>query len=727
MLVSTKTETFSTNQVERVKCQVVHRNERRIRVVVPRLGFDSAYAQKVKDLVESVDYVTDVRINPAAKSIAVEYDYGVDKAKIAKAQQQVFEIIEQEIVAEINQLEVPVSVQQDIDYWQRLGLPVTSLGVALLAGPLEVSMPFLVIAALMASAAVPIFSRAIAGVVDEGKYKVDLLDSLWITLHTLQGQYVAPALMVSLVEASEAVRDITARANQDQTLELLDSPDRSVWVERDGEEQQIPLTEVQKGDKIIVYPGDLIPVDGSILQGTGLIEEQNVRSEFTPVKCLEGQQVYASTLVVQGKLSIVAERTGKDTRAALVTQFLQAPVTDTQVENYVKEVSDRLVVPTLFLSGSIFALTGNINGALAPLQLDFGTGIGIAVPTTILSALSSLARSGVFIRSGRALEALARTDTVVFGKTGVLTEAIATVVGIQTTDETISTDVVLTLAASAEQELNHPLARAIVRYGAENNVQVRECQAPEYQVGTGITTHIDGQKILVGSDRFLQREGIDLAPIFRQHPNLKTDTHSLVFVAKNGELLGVILLDNPIRKQSADVIATLNNQGIEIHLLTGDNKQAVQAVATQLGINPNNAYDSALPENKIEIVRRLKSEGKIVAYLGEELSDTESFTYADVSISFAKEYEIESETADVVIVGNDLRQLIQAINIAKQAMELVYQNIALVAVPNISVVIAGVFFGLNPVAAVLINNCAALIAELNGSVRPTNKFNSLAM
>ncbi len=717
MLVSTKTETLSTSQVERVKCQVVHRNERRIRVVVPRLGFDSAYGQKLKDLVESVDYVTHVRINPAAKSIAVDYDCGVDKAKIAKAQQQVFEIIKQTTYAEIKELEVPVSVQQEVDYWQRLGLPVTSLGVALLAGPLEVSMPFLVIAGIIASAAVPIFSRAIAGVVDEGKYKVDLLDSLWITLHTLQGQYVAPALMVSLVEASEAVRDITVRANQDQTLELLDSPNRYAWVERDGEEQQIPLTEVQKGDKVIVYPGDLIPVDGSILQGTGLIEQQNVTG-FTPVKCLEGQQVYASTLVVQGKLSIIAERTGKDTRAALVTQFLQTPVTDTQVENYVKEVSDKLVVPTLFLSGSIFALTGNINGALAPLQLDFGTGIGIAVPTTILAALSSLARSGVFIRSGRALEALARTDTVVFGKTGTLTEAIATVVGIQTIDDTISTDVVLTLAASAEQELNHPVARAIVRYAAENNVQVRECEAPEYQVGMGITTQMDGQKILVGSDRFLQREGIDLAPIFNQHSNLKTDTHSLVFVAKNAELLGVILLDNPIRKQSADVIATLKNQGIEIHLLTGDNQQAAQAVATQLGINPNNAYDSALPENKIDIVRRLQSQGKIVAYLGEELSDTESFTYADVSISFAKESDIESETADVVIVGNDLRQLVQAIDIAKQAMELVYQNIALVAVPNIGVVIAGVFFGLNPVAAVLINNCAALIAELNGSRPP---------
>lgn len=717
MLISTKTETFSTSQVERVKCQVVHRNERRIRVVVPRLAFDSAYAEALKDLVESVDYVTHVRINPAAKSIAVEYDYGVDKAKIAKAQQQVFEIIEQKTYVEIKELEVPALSQQDVDYWQRLGLPVTSLSVALLAGSLEVSMPFLVIAGLIASAAVPIFSRAIAGVVDEGKYNVDILDSLWITLHTLQGQYVAPALMVSLVEASEAVRDITARANQDQTLELLDSPDRFAWVERHGEEQQIPLTEVQKGDKVIVYPGDMIPVDGSILQGTGLIEEHNLIG-VTPVKCLEGQQVYASTLVVQGKLSIVAERTGKDTRAALVSQFLQAPVTDTQVGNYVKEISDRLVVPTLFLSGSIFALTGNINGALAPLQLDFGTGIGIAVPTTILAALSSLARSGVFIRSGRALEALARTDTVVFGKTGVLTEAQATVVGIQTTDETISTNVVLTLAASAEQELYHPVARAIIRHAAENSVLVRECEAPEYQVGMGITTSIDGQKILVGSDRFLQREGIDLVPIYKQYPNLKTDTHSLVFVAKNGDLLGVILLDNPIRKESADVIATLKNQGIETHVVTGDHQQAVRSVATQLGINPNNVYDSALPENKIDIVRRLRNEGKIIAYLGEGLSDTESFADADVSISFAQRTDIESETADVVIVGDDLRQLIQAINIAKQAMDLIYQNIALVAVPNISVVIAGVFFGLNPLAAVLINNCAALIAELNGSRLP---------
>lgn len=472
--------------------QVVHNTTGRCRIRVPQVANDPEYATKLKWLVESLDFVTSVRINPAASSLIVSYDAITIPTAV---QANIFTCIQQADTTEIsppaNQELVP-----QINVWERLGLPVIGLGVALLAGPLELSIPFLLVGGLIASAALPIFSRAIAGIADDRKIKVDVLDSLWITLQALQGQYVAPALMISLIETGTTLRELTARTEERQTLELLNSTDRCVWVERDGEEQWLPVGEVHQGDRAI------------------------------------------------------------------------AAVTNTRVGDLVEEVSDRLVVPTLLLSGSIFALTGNISPALAPLQLDFGTGIGIALPTAILAAFTSLARSGVFIRDGRTLEVLARTDTVVFDLTGSRREAIAT--------------------------------------GA---------------------------------------------------------------------------------------IETLNAQGIVTYLVTDENQLRVS-----------------------EFVRELREDGRTVAYVGHGSNDT-AVTCADVYVSLAGIIDIEQEKADVLLVGEDLRGLTHAIHIARQAIEIVYQNVAIVAVPNISVVIAGIFFGLHPVAAVIINNCAAIIAELNG-LRP---------
>ncbi len=462
--------------------QVVHTTAGRCRIRVPQVASDSEYAGKLKWLVESLDFVSSVRINPTTSSLIVSFDTSVVSSTAAQA--EIFTCIQQANIAEIPLKPTPTEheVEPQVNAWERLGLPVISLGVAILAGPLELSIPFLVVGGLIAAAGVPIFSRAIAGMVDERKFKVDLLDSLWITLQTLQGQYVAPALMIGLLETSATMRDLRAGVAESQTIDLLNYlPDPYAWVEQDGSQQRLPVAYTEVGDKV-------------------------------------------------------------------------------------EEVADRLIVPTLLLSGSIFAVTGNMLPALAPLQLDFGTGIGIAVPTTILAALTYAARNGVYIRNGRVLELLARIDTVVFGLTGTLTEAIAT-----------------------------------------------------------------------------------------------------------------------------SVSGTLTAQDIKTYLISAGNQQVLN-----------------------DVVRGLHNDGKTVAYVGDGLSDTPVASDPDVSVCLGQETDFEKVSADVVLLGNDLKQLIHAINIAKQAMEIVYQNIALVAVPNISVVIAGVFFGLHPLGAVIINNCAALIAELNG-------------
>lgn len=715
MLATTTTAIAKENQIE---YQVVHTTIGRFRIRIPRITSDSDYTKKLYWLVGLLDFVTAVRINTPAGAVVVNYD--IDAVSDAAVQENLFTAIQQASTVKIplDLISTKTEFSPEINLWDRMGLPFASLGLAILAEQLLLPIPAILVGGIILAAAAPFFSRVADTTIKERRLDADILDALWISLHTVKGDLVAPALMLSLMESGEVMRDATARTSERQALNLLDTLDQYAWVEQDGKEQQIPLKEVQVGDRVIVYPGNLIPVSGRVLRGTALIDEHKLTGESTLVSRCEGQVVHASTLVLEGKLCILAKRIGKNTRVGVAFDLMQsAPVHDTRVEDYAAKVANAMIMPTVCLSGAIFALTGNFNSAIAPLQIDFSHGIRLSVPTTILAAMTHAARHGVYIRSGRALEILARTDTVVFDKTGTLTQGNVAVVAIQPADEQISTATVLSLAASVEQGNTHPLANAIVRYAEANGVQTRKCETWNYRIGMGITAQIDGQKILVGSDRFMQQEGIDLDSIHRQYPEINTGIHSRAYVAQDDLLLGVILYTDPVRPESARAIAALHSQEIETYIVSGDHQRVAADVARKLGIEPCNTYAQAFPEHKVEVVQKLQDKGKVVAFIGEGINDAAALAHADVSVSFAGATDLARETADVVLMDDDLRGLNQAIEIAKQAMEIVYQNTALVAIPNISVVLAGIFFALDPILAVIISNGSTIIAELN-SFRP---------
>ncbi len=718
-VVTTVTEEPLLTQVENIHYKVVHWIPGRFRIRIPRLASEPDYARKLQYLVESVHFVTSVRISAAASSVIVEYNHEANAEAIATLQSQVFTAIQQadfaDIPISVTSVEQPSS--HEIDYGERLGLPALGLvlGLASLVG---VPIPGFVIAAVILAGAVPIFQRALDAIQQERQLTIDFLDGLAISLQTLQGSYFPPAFMIGLVESGEIIRDLTARGTERASLDLLDCLGKYALVEREGLEVQILVKEIVEGDSVIVYPGDQIPVDGIILRGTGLLDQCKLTGESVPVTRSEGDEVFASTMLVDGNLCIKVERTGNNTRAGVIVSLMQsAPVHDTRVENYAAMVANQAVVPTLLIGATVFALTGDLNRATALITLDLGTGIRVSVPTTILSALTYAARSGVFIRSGRAIEILSRIDTVVFDKTGTLTQGHAGIVDIKTTDVGVPALEVLSLAASAEQGLTHPVAEAIVRHAREIGVGTLLCEEWDYRVGLGVVATINGQKILVGSHRLMALESIDLDAFNQEYPNIKSGSSSLVYVAGSGQLLGVILYNDPPRKESASVLNDLRDQGITSYMLSGDMKRVASSVAHELGMDPNNIYAEAFPERKVEVVKELHDSGKTVAFCGDGINDSAALAYADVSISFAGATDIARETADVVLMENDLRGLTHAIRIAKQAMEIIWQNTAIVAVPNIVALISGILVGLDPVMAVVINNGTAILAELNG-LRP---------
>ncbi len=700
--------------------EIVHRIPGRLRVRVPRLSQDQAYACRLNWFIETLHFVISVRLNPLVDSIVIYYEtHTVSEEDVQKAFVAALEQAATAAIPVAATIATKTEFRPAINWLERLGLPLTSLGLAFLVQQLALPIPGLFLGGLVMAAAMPFFLRTVDTTVKERRLDADVLDALWITFYTAKGDFVAPALMVSLMESGEALRDTTGRVNERQVMHLVGGIDPFARVERNGQEERVPLDEVKLGDRVVVYPGERIPVSGRVLRGTGLVDVHELTGESNLVaRRTEGQVVHASTLLLQGRLCVLVKRVGKNTRVGIAMQLLQeAPVHDTRVEDYAAKLSNMAIAPSLGLSAAIFALTGDVSRALAPLHLDFGHGIRLSVPTTVLSALTYAARHGIYIRSGRALEVLSRIDTIAFDKTGTLTQGNAAVVAIHTANPTITSETVLGLAASVEMDNTHPVAKAIVTEAQAQGISTHAYEAMEYRVGFGIIAQIQGRPVLVGSQRLMKQAGVSTEAIERRYPELQLSRDSQVYVAQDGQLLGVISYTDPLRKESFAVVQDLQADGIDTYILTGDQLRVAHHVAAQLGVASYKTYAEVLPQGKVETIQRLQQRGQIVAFIGEGINDAAALAHADVSISFASGNDMARETADVVLLDDDLQGIAQAITIAKRAMDIIYQNTAIIAIPNISVVLAGIVFALDPVLGVIISNGSMLLAELN-SFRP---------
>ncbi|MFN8474227.1 MAG: heavy metal translocating P-type ATPase [Anaerolineae bacterium] len=698
----------------RVPFEIKHWVNGRLRVAVPRVARDKEYAERLQYRVAVIGFATNVRVTPSSQSLVVEYD----------AKQHAEPDVLNWVTTAIQDADQPdpmlelMPKQEEgefkINYVKRLALPGAALamGLGTLVG---IAVPPLLLGGTVIAAAIPSFRRAWEGIRDEKKLNVDFLDSTAIIALTATSMFFPPALMVSLIESGEIIRDLTARRTARASLDLLDALGKTARVERDGVEIEIPVQDLAVGDIVCVYPGDQIPVDGVVLSGVGLVDQQKLTGESIPITREEGQDVLAATLVVDGTMRIKAERVGENTRAGVVVSLMKAaPVHDTRMEDYARKVGDRIVIPTLALGGAVTLVTGSIIAGISVITLDIGTGVRVSVPTAILASLTFAARNGILIRSGRALEQLASIDTVVFDKTGTLTQGRAGVTAIYTQHAGVDRTEVLQLAASAEAGLTHPVAEAIIRHAREQEVPTKECEAWEFRVGQGVAATIDGRELYVGSHRMMKNLGVDTDHINAMYPEIESSAASQVFVAEGNELLGVILYKDPARPESPGVIEHLIDLGITPYMLSGDIRTVANAVAAELGIQPEHVYAEAFPERKVEVVKQLQESGKTIAFVGDGINDSAALAHASVSVSFAGATDMARETADIVLMDDDLSSLILAIRIAKMSMQVVKQNAGIVVGPNLSAMVWAALVGLNPVAAVVINNGSAIAAEMNG-------------
>ena len=690
---------------------VVHAIGARVRCRVPLLRGDAGYALRLQSIADAAPAVRSARINRAAASFVVDWAPGAERLEVAvelaRLLARALQPLEQEVLS-------PPRADPFRSRLPRLLFPGALAGVAGITRALGFTFPAPLGALAVLVASLPIARRAYHTVRFERRLNIDVLDMTAIVLTTLRGSYMAPAAMIGLVEVGEAIRERTARASQRELLDLLDSIAHFAWVERDGGPQQLPIEEIRRGDVVVAYAGDRVPADGRVLEGSALVDEHQLTGEPMPVLREEGQLVYAATLVREGHLHIAVELLGRETRAGRIVQLMRdAPVHDTRIEDYAGKVADRIVVPALLLAAAVFAVTRDPARAASILITDFATGIRVSVPTTVLAAMTGAAERGVLIRSGRNLEQLAGVHAVVFDKTGTVTQGQPAVTGVTSTREGVAPDDVLALAATVEQRLNHPVAEAVLRFASERDVRPQRREEWQYDIGLGVTAEVDGRTVLVGSDRLMRRDDVSIDAT----PQAKWG-ESHVYVAVDGELWGYMSYADPVRDEAARVIAELRDDlGMEIHMLTGDRADTARAVGRQLGIPEENVHGELFPEEKAKLVQSLHAEGKRVAFVGDGINDLPALAYADVSISFNSATDVARETADVVLMDDDLRGLPIAFTTARQALRLIRQNIAIVGGVNLTAMAVTTATGLQPVAAAFLHNGSTVVAALNG-LRP---------
>jgi Cu2+-exporting ATPase len=691
---------------------VVHAISGRVRLRVPALKTSPGLAEPLQRLLRDQPGVADVSVNDWCSSVTVTCDPSVwtaDRLCLWLQLQKAAEIASYKSANDTTDQPQAVSDEAGDELWYSSA----GIGLVLLVEPFAVPL----VPLLLLASALPMLKRAHRSLSVDGKLNVDVLDASATSLLVIQGNFPMAIFMVWLINVADWVRDLTMMRSKKAIEEILGYQNIEAWVVRDGQKVRVIVAEVQLGETVVTYPGERIAVDGTVLSGKALVDQASLTGESVPVEKEEGSPVYAATVVREGKLYIRAERIGSETEAAQILRLVEAaPARETKIQNYaVKWAND--LVPYSFVGGAIGAVMGGgLQGAAAVLIIDYGTGIRIAAPTTVLSAMTKAIRNGILIKGGRPLESLAEVDAVVFDKTGTLTTGNPDVLDVVPVNSRTA-DEVLALAAAAELRLSHPVANAIVRTAEARQLLIPERTASDYSLGLGVEAIVNDSVVLVGSPRFMTLRGVDLSPEVQGHiSRMQQQAISPLCVAQDGSVIGLLSISDPLRPEARDVVQALRDRGIKrIVMLTGDHQDVARRIAAELGITEYLA--EVFPGDKSEAVQRLQREGYKVAVVGDGVNDSPMLAYADVGIAVEGGTEAARETAPVVLLHGGLWKVPLAIDIGRETVALIRQNWSIISIPNTIALGLACVGILGPIGATLLSNGSAIVATING-LRP---------
>ncbi|TMC59985.1 MAG: cadmium-translocating P-type ATPase [Chloroflexi bacterium] len=548
----------------------------------------------------------------------------------------------------------------------------------------------------------PIFRQAFENVV-ERRMTMELSMTIALVAALVIGEFFTALVITLFVLVAEVLEGMTVARGRRAISNLLDLLPRTVTVRRNGTVRQTPAAEVRPGDLVLVQPGARIPVDGPVVGGRSFVDQSPITGESMPVEKTPGTPVYAGTINQSGALEIRAERLGRDTSFGKIVDAVERAE---RSRAPIQKIADRLAGNLVYFALACAALTFLVTrDARSTISVVIVAG---ACALAILGAIGRAARQGAVVKGGLYLESLAKVDTVVLDKTGTLTLGRPEVTEVLPADGTTGPGL-LEAAAIAERRSEHPLGKAIVERASAFGLAATEPEDFEYTPGRGVVASLGGERIVAGNLALFRDRGLSAAG----QASGNGGPASEVLVARGGRFLGSIRIADAIRPEAKEAVGRLHAMGIRTVLLTGDSRGIADAVGRELGIEEVGA--ELLPEDKVSRVKALVAEGRRVAMLGDGINDAPALMEAHVGVAMGSGTDVARESADVVLLGNDLLKFADTVQLARQMRRIILQNFAgTLAVDGVGVGLAA--FGLlNPPLAAFIHVASELTFILNST------------
>lgn len=509
----------------------------------------------------------------------------------------------------------------------------------------------------------PFFESAYQALFVQRRLRASVVDAVGITSTLLAGFYWASALSSVAFYFSRKILLKTEDQSYRRLVSVFDGLQSTVWVVVGGTEVEIPVGQLKAGDVIVVTAGQVVPVDGIVCEGIAAIDQHKLTGESQPVDKAEGDQVLAATVVLSGRIQVVVEKAGPATLAAQIGAILNNTADyRAEIVSRGERLADQAAWPTLGL-GALALATIGVPGAAAVLAGNAMDHVRIAIPLSMLNFLAKASARRVLIKDGRVLELLNDVDAVIFDKTGTLTLEQLRVGQIHTSSG-ISEDALLTYAAACEAKQSHPVARAIVSAAQQRGLPVLALDDIAYKVGYGIEATVAERKVRVGSVRFMAMHGIAIPPqLGDSEERARQEGFSLIYVAVDDQLGGILELNPMVRTEVQEVIDALHGRGLALYIISGDHEAPTKSLAAQLGID--HYYAEVLPEDKAALVKDLQQKGHKVCFVGDGINDAIALKTANVSISLRGAMTIATDTAQIVMMNGDLKELPGLFELAK--------------------------------------------------------------
>ncbi len=515
-----------------------------------------------------------------------------------------------------------------------------------------------------------------------------LLYSLYATYMISQGHteyvhmlyYESAGMIIALILLGKTMESVSKGKTSDAIKKLMGLAPKTALVERDGVEVEIPIDDVLPKDIIVVKPGAKIPVDGIVVEGSTTIDESMLTGESMPVDKKAGDSVYAATINKNGLIKFEATKVGADTALAQIIKLVEdaqgskAPIA--QLADVVSGIFVPVVVAIAVLSFGFWLLMGESFGfalkvLISVLVIACPCALGLATPTAIMVGTGKGAEYGILIKGGEALETTHKIEAIILDKTGTITEGKPEVTDIVTIK--LSEEELLRLVASAEKGSEHPLGEAIVKNAESKGLVLAKTDNFQSITGQGIEVLVDGKNILVGNYKLMDAKKISIANLAKQSDQLAAEGKTPMFVAIDGEIEGIVAVADVVKKNSAKAIRKLLDMGIEVAMITGDNKKTAEAIAKQVGIT--RVLSEVMPQDKADEVKKIQAEGKKVAMVGDGINDAPALAQADIGIAIGSGTDVAMESADIVLMHSDLMDVPTAIQLSKSTIRNIKQNL----------------------------------------------------